>query len=72
MKLESYRNNKTGCITVHGPGFTLVVETDGHVKAIGNVIIEPPAAPFPGVYEPPSNPDLASPRSKPSRKRGSR
>jgi len=70
MKLETYRNNRTGSITVHGPGFTLVVETDGHVKTIGSVQIEPPAVPFPGVYE--ANPDLASPRSKPSRKRGSR
>ncbi|HEY2545772.1 MAG TPA: hypothetical protein VGI46_06895 [Candidatus Acidoferrum sp.] len=67
-RLETYRDNVSGSVTVKGQGFAIVVSPEGTVAATGNVIVAGPPA-LPNVYD-----DTPSPRSRPaaSRKRGSR
>jgi hypothetical protein len=77
MKLESYRNNKTGALTVCGKDFTLVIEPDGHVKAIGLVTIDRDIPSMVGPAKLAGNvyaPDAPSARGvkAPGRRRGSR
>jgi hypothetical protein len=73
MKLETRRNNQDGSITVKGDEFCVVIHKDGRVRCAGKFTIEEQAETFfenAGVY---ANPDLASPRSRPSaKKRGSK
>jgi hypothetical protein len=73
MKLETTRNNQDGSITVKSAGFSVVIHQDGRVRCAGKFTIEEQVETFfenAGVY---TNPDIASPRSRPnSRKRGAR
>lgn len=64
MRLESFRDLKSGALRVKGENFEVLIEVDGRVSTSGEVRIN---------EQPPVDPDAASPRSaKPSRKRGSR
>jgi len=79
--METFRDVKTGQITVRGKDFTVVIQEDGRVTSTGKVqIIEPPQPveqffERAGVYGNPANQEVDEPppRSQPAvRKRGSR
>jgi hypothetical protein len=64
MRLESFRDNKTGQLMVRGDGFSVVIEKDGRVALNGKCTLAEPV---------PTNLDEPSPRSRPAiRKRGAR
>jgi hypothetical protein len=72
-KLTTTRDNETGAITVSGKNFVVVVYEPGHVRISGRATVERVVEQFEAanVYTP--NPDVPSPRSKPSgKKRGSK
>jgi hypothetical protein len=65
MRLETWRDNKSGTISVRGTGFAVVISTDGRIKITGNARIEETGATHELCQ------DSRSPRSKETR-RGSR
>jgi hypothetical protein len=71
--METRRNKDAGTITVKGADFSVVIHEDGRVRCAGKFTIEEQVETFfenAGVY---SNPDAASPRSRPlAKKRGSK
>jgi hypothetical protein len=74
-KLTTTRDNYTGAITITGKEFVVVVYEPGHVRISGAATVERVVEQFEAanVYTPPANPDVPSPRSKPTiRKRGAR
>lgn len=68
MRLQSFRDLKSGSIRVEGEGFAVEIQTDGRVITAGAVQIEQAQ---PAVAAPQRR-DTRSPRSRPSKKRGSR
>jgi hypothetical protein len=73
MRLESFRDLKSGSIRVEGDGFSVTVLTDGRVAVTGSAMV---VDAIDLMVDPPSaignDSNAPSPRSRPSRRRGSR